>query len=90
MTTRAKTNDDSALVIEVDVDLDVLVTLVFVRANGPLSYRGALCEHRLRDGRVARVMYAGDVPAKTLRLAKDRAIDACAEHDRAPTTEREP
>ena len=84
---RTKTNPDGALVIEVDVEFDVLVTLVFERKDGPLVYRGAFCDYQLAD-RVVRVMYAGEVPAIVISAAKDQAIDTCAVFDKAPDTER--
>lgn len=84
---RTRVKPDGTLVVEVDVDLDVKVTLVFERQNGPLTYRGALCEYALAD-RVVRVMYGGDVPAIVISSAKDRALEACAEFDNAPDTER--
>jgi hypothetical protein len=84
---RAKKNPDGTLVIEVDVDLDVKVTLVFERKDGPLVYRGALREYPLTD-RVVRVVYAGNVPAIVISIAKDQAIDACAEFDKTPDTDR--
>lgn len=84
---RTRIDPDGTLVVEVDVDLDVKVTLVFERKDGPLVYRGALTEYPLGD-HVARVMYAGDVPAVVIAMAKERALDACAEFDKAPNTDR--
>lgn len=86
---RTRVNPDGALVVEIDVELDVKVTLVFERKDGPIVYRGALCEYPLSD-RVVRVVYGGDVPAIVLSLAKDRALEACAEHDAEPETQRKP
>jgi len=86
--TRTRTNDEGGLVVEVDIELDVLVTFIFVRHDGPLVYRGTSCDYALSGGKVVRVMYAGEIPAVVLSLAKDRALDACAEHDKAPDTVR--
>ena len=38
MNTRTKTNLDGVFVVEVDIMLDVPVTFVFTRENGPLVY----------------------------------------------------
>jgi hypothetical protein len=84
---RTRVNPDGSLVVEIDIELDVLVTFVFERKNGPLVYRGALCGYHLKD-RVVRVLYAREIPAIVLSLAKERAIDACSEHDKAPDTDR--
>jgi hypothetical protein len=85
---RTRTNDEGALVVEVDIELEVPVTFIFVRQDGPLLFRGTSCDYALSDGKVVRVMYAGEIPAVVLSLAKDRALDACAEHDKAPDTDR--
>jgi hypothetical protein len=37
---------------------------------------------------VRRMPYAHELPESVLSIAKDRAMDACAEHDREPPTER--
>jgi hypothetical protein len=85
---RTRSNDEGALVVEVDIELEVLVTFIFVRQDGPLVFRGTSCDYALSGGNVVRVMYAGEIPAVVLSLAKDRALDACAEFDREPDTQR--
>jgi len=85
---RTRTNDDGALVVEVDIELDVSGTLIFVGKAGPLVYRGTSCDYRLSDGKVVRVSYGGDVPPVVLSLAKDSALDVCAEYDKSPDTDR--
>jgi hypothetical protein len=84
---RSRTNPDGALVVEVDAYLDNTVTLVFTRKDAPIAFCGAFRDV-LRDDRVHRVPYVHELPEGVLSLARDRAIDACAEHDREPPTER--
>lgn len=81
---RVLVNLDESLIVEVDV---VLTTLVFRRKQGAIDYRGAFRDTKHGD-RVHRAQYVHELPDKLVSLAKDRAIDACAEHDREPPTER--
>jgi hypothetical protein len=87
---RTRVNPDGTLVIEVDIELDVKVTFVFERKDGPIVFSRALCDYTLPDGRVFPVWYGGIVPDVVLSLATERALDACAEHDAEPVTERKP
>jgi hypothetical protein len=76
---RVRQNHDGTL--DVEIDLDTNVTLLFSRNAGPLVFCGAF--HREH-----REPYAHEVPADVLSVARDRAIDACAQHDVEPPTER--
>jgi len=77
-------NLDESLIVEVDV---VITTLVFRRKQGAIDYRGAFRDSMHGD-RVHRVRYAHELPESVLSLARDRVIDACAEHEGEPQTER--
>lgn len=77
-------NLDKTLIVEVDV---VLTTLVFRRKDDAIEYHGAYRD-TCHDGRVRRTPYAHELPESMLSLARDRALDACADHDREPPTER--
>jgi hypothetical protein len=87
---RAKKNPDGTLIIEVDVELDIRVTIVFTRKNGPIEYYNVFCDYVMPDGRVFRVKYAGFVPEIVVSIAKDQALDACAAFDAEPDTQRDP
>ena len=87
---RTKKNPDGTLIIEVDVELDMRVTIVFTRKNGPVEYYNVFCDYVLPDNRVVRLKYAGFVPDIVLSMAKDQAIDACAAFDDEPDTQRDP
>lgn len=85
---RILVNLDESLTVEIDLDLDVKVTLVFRRrTNEPIEYSGPFRDTSRHD-RVHRARYPHDVAAELVRQAQDRALDACAEHDREPQTER--
>lgn len=88
MNTRTKTNPDGVFVVEVDIMLDVPVTFVFTRKNGPLVYDRCTAAIVISTGQTIRAMYAGNVPDVVLSLAREMALDACAEHDNAPDTDR--
>ena len=76
---------DESMTTEVDV---VVATLVFRRrTNEPIAYSGAFVDVWI-DDRVTRVPYVHEVHGALVAQAQDRAIDACAEHDREPQTER--
>jgi hypothetical protein len=87
---RTRVNPDGVLIVEIDVELDMRVTFVFTRKDGPIVFCGAFCDYMLPDERVMRVRYAGLVPDVVLSLAKERALDACANHDAEPPTLRDP
>ena len=87
---RTKKNEDGTLIVEVDVDLDVRVTIVFTRKDGPIAYYNVFCDYVMADNRVVRVKYAGLVPDIVLSAAKDQAIGACAVFDAEPDTQRDP
>lgn len=84
---RAYPKDDGALVVEIDVELDVIVTLVFERKGGPLEYKRAICECSV-GGKTSRLSYGRAIPPVALSVARERALDACSEYDRAPDTDR--
>ena len=88
MNTRTKTNLNGVFVVEVDIMLDTLVTFVFTRENGPLVYRHCLATVVISTGQTIRAEYAGNVPDVVLSLAREMALDACAEYDKAPDTDR--
>ena len=88
MNTRTKTNLDGVFVVEVDIMLDTLVTFVFTRTNGPLVYDRCTAAVVISTGQTIRAMYAGNVPDVVLSLAREMALDACAEYDNAPDTDR--
>lgn len=90
MNTRTKTNLDGVFVVEVDIVLDVPVTFVFTRENGPLVYDRCTAAVVISTGQTIRALYAGNVPDIVLSLAREMALDACAEHDAEPVTERKP
>ena len=81
---RILVNLDESLIVEVDV---VITTLVFRRKDDALDYRGAFRD-TTHDGRVHRARYVHELPGDVLSLARDRALDACAEHDGEPPTQR--
>lgn len=81
-------NLDESLIVEIDADLDVKVTLVFRRrTNEPIEFVGPYRDTKHGD-RVHRARYPHDVAAELVQQARDRAIDACAEHDGEPLTQR--
>ena len=85
---RTLVNLDESLNVEIDVDLDVKVTLVFRRrTNEPIVFVGPYRD-TMHGDRVHRARYPHDVAAELVQQAQDRALDACALHDGAPTTER--
>lgn len=87
---RTRKNQDGTLIIEVDVELDIRVTIVFTRKDAPIEYYNVFCDYVMQDNRVMRVKYAGFVPDIVLSMAKDQAIDACAAFDDEPDTLRDP
>jgi len=87
---RCRKNPDGTLVVEIDLALDVIVTFTFSRKDGPLVFGGAFCDYPLREGRVCRVRYGGEVHDVLVTVATNLALDACAEFDGEPATEREP
>ena len=89
MNTRTKTNSDGVFVVEVDIMLDVLVTFVFTRKNGPLVYDRCTAAVVISTGQTIRAMYAGNVPDVVLSLAREMALDACAQYDKIPDMQRE-
>ena len=89
MNTRTKTNMDSVFVVEVDIVLDVPVTFVFTRKNGPLVYDRCTAAVVISTGQTIRAMYAGNVPDVVLSLAREMALDACAQYDKIPDMQRE-
>ena len=85
---RTLPNPDGSLTVEVDLDLDVQVTLVFRRPpNGAIEFVGPFRDTSRHD-RVHRAPYPHDVDAELVQQGQDRALDACAMHDREPQTER--
>lgn len=84
---RTLPNPDGSLTVEIDLDLDVKVTLVFRRPpNGAIEFIGPFRDTSRHD-RVHRAPYPHDVDAELVQQAQDRALDACAEHDVEPQTE---
>lgn len=82
---RTLVTPDASAIIEVDV---VLTTLVFRRQkNEPIVFCGAFVDV-LADDRIHRVPYLHAVDGALVAAAQDRALDACAEHDVEPPTER--
>lgn len=81
---RVQVNLDQSMTIEVDV---VLATLVFRRKDDLTAFCGAFVDV-WHDDRVTRVPYVHDVDGALVSQAQDRALDACAEHDVEPQTER--
>ncbi len=82
---RTLVHPDGSVTCEVDV---VLTTLVFRRnLDAPIAYCGAFVDV-WHDERVHRVPYVHEVDGALVSRAQDRALDACALHDREPVTER--
>ena len=75
---------DGSVTVEVDV---VLTTLVFRRKDDPIAFCGAFVDV-WHDDRVTRVPYVHVVDGALVSQAQARALDACAEHDVEPPTER--
>lgn len=85
---RTLPNPDGSLTVEIDLHLDVQVTLVFRRPpNGAIEFIGPFRDTSRHD-RVHRAPYPHDVDAELVQQAQDTALDACALHDREPQTER--
>ena len=84
---RCQRNPDGTLIVEIDLDLDVRVTLIFARKDAPIEYRGAYRDVTQND-RVHRARYPHDVAAELVQQAHDRALEACATYDGEPQTER--
>ena len=85
---RILVNLDESLIVEIDADLDVKVTLVFRRrTNEPIKFVGPYRDTKHGD-RVRRARYPHEVPTELVQQAQDRALDACAAHDVEPPTER--
>lgn len=86
---RVLVNLDESLIVDVDVMVeDGAITLVFRRKQDTaIEYCGAF-RGTSHDDRVHRVRYVHELPVDLLTLARDRALDACAEHDAEPLTER--
>lgn len=82
---RTQQNLDGSVTAEVDV---VLMTLVFRRnPDEPIAFCGAFVDV-WTDDRVTRVTYVHEVDGALVSRAQDRALDACAEFDVEPQTER--
>ena len=82
-------------IVEVNYFLDAskerdAVCFVLSRNGGPLEYLGVFRDIPIRDGRIrCRIPYSLDIlPEGALSIAFGLALDACAEMDNEPPTER--